>query len=541
MGVGTIGGMTRTLSTRAKVILGIVLGLIVLVAGATAGYAAYFTDRALPGVSVAGEPVTGLTRDQVADTVRQRTDGATLTVDVGGTTTSASLSDLGVAVDPQATAAAAFERNGSVVDRLRGLFSHQDAAVVATTDDATLNAFADAVARSAGEPARDASVSLGEDGATFQVTPAVAGVGVDTSAIADAAATAASTLAPQTLTLDVADVQPSVTTEGAQTVADAANAMVALDVTLKGTVSVNTATPQDKASWITFPATASAATDSGGTGAALPGQEEAAAMSGGPGADGAGDGAAAQSGASEGQADADASTPAGLGQPVFDQDKVADWVHRTADSTNDEPVAGIQNVNSRGDVVSTPDQGTPGFTASNTDQLVQETLAALTAGQSYTGQIAYQETDPAFDTRLIADGAENQVYQAAPGEKWIDIDLSTATVSAFEGATIVRGPTPMVPGRPGRETATGTYHVYYKTALQTMRGVEDDGVTPYETPDVPWATYFTGDYAMHGAPWRSSFGWSGPGGSHGCVNMPVSEAKWIYDWAPIGTTVVSHY
>ena len=59
--------------------------------------------------------------------------------------------------------------------------------------------------------------------------------------------------------------------------------------------------------------------------------------------------------------------------------------------------------------------------------------------------------------------------------------------------------------------------------------------------DVPWVTYFTGSYALHGAPWRNSFGWSGEGGSHGCVNMPVSEAKWVYDWAPVGTTVVSHY
>ena len=104
----------------------------------------------------------------------------------------------------------------------------------------------------------------------------------------------------------------------------------------------------------------------------------------------------------------------------------------------------------------------------------------------------------------------------------------------------MRGPVSMVPGMPGLETVTGTYHVTRQVASETMRGNDLDG-TPYVTPNVPWATYFYSGYALHGAPWRTSFGWGGPGGSHGCVNMPVDEAKWIYDWAEIGTTVVSHY
>ena len=48
---------------------------------------------------------------------------------------------------------------------------------------------------------------------------------------------------------------------------------------------------------------------------------------------------------------------------------------------------------------------------------------------------------------------------------------------------------------------------------------------------------FVTGYAFHGAPWRSDFGYSA---SHGCVNMPSADAQWIYNWAEIGTTVVSH-
>ena len=95
----------------------------------------------------------------------------------------------------------------------------------------------------------------------------------------------------------------------------------------------------------------------------------------------------------------------------------------------------------------------------------------------------------------------------------------------------------MVPGAPETPTIVGTFHVYLKYDVQTMRGENADG-TKYETEGVPWVTYFSGGYAMHGAPWRSSFGWSGYGGSHGCVNMPVDAAKFIYDWTDMGDTVV---
>jgi lipoprotein-anchoring transpeptidase ErfK/SrfK len=28
--------------------------------------------------------------------------------------------------------------------------------------------------------------------------------------------------------------------------------------------------------------------------------------------------------------------------------------------------------------------------------------------------------------------------------------------------------------------------------------------------------------------------------SHGCVNLPVNNAKWLFDWAKIGTPVIIH-
>ena len=43
--------------------------------------------------------------------------------------------------------------------------------------------------------------------------------------------------------------------------------------------------------------------------------------------------------------------------------------------------------------------------------------------------------------------------------------------------------------------------------------------------------------AFHGAYWHNDFGTPR---SHGCVNLPVSFAKWLYDWTPLGTRVWVH-
>ena len=201
-------------------------------------------------------------------------------------------------------------------------------------------------------------------------------------------------------------------------------------------------------------------------------------------------------------------------------------------------VEGERNVYSDGKVATVVVEAKDGKDVQNASTVSEQLLTSLNSGKVYAGKFEYKTTKAEWKERTIANGAEKLVYPAAEGEKWIDVNLSNATVTAYEGATVVHGPVGMVPGAPGTETVTGTYHVYLKYAAQDM------GCTAgwdYCSKDVPWVTYFTGSYALHGAPWRNSFGWSGEGGSHGCVNMPVSEAKWVYDWAPVGTTVVSHY
>jgi lipoprotein-anchoring transpeptidase ErfK/SrfK len=61
----------------------------------------------------------------------------------------------------------------------------------------------------------------------------------------------------------------------------------------------------------------------------------------------------------------------------------------------------------------------------------------------------------------------------------------------------------------------------------------------YYLADVPWTMYYDQARAIHGAYWRPKpfFGYQG---SHGCVNLSVGDARWMYDWAVLGDWVYVH-
>ncbi|MBO9627122.1 MAG: L,D-transpeptidase family protein [Microbacterium sp.] len=112
-----------------------------------------------------------------------------------------------------------------------------------------------------------------------------------------------------------------------------------------------------------------------------------------------------------------------------------------------------------------------------------------------------------------------------------DVNLSTQTASFYENGVLVNS-WKISSGAAGHETQTGHFTIRAHVRIQDMVGAD------YVTKDVPWVTYFNGDQAFHGTYWHNNFGHRM---SHGCVNMPISAAKWVYDWAPNGVEVSVHY
>ncbi len=119
--------------------------------------------------------------------------------------------------------------------------------------------------------------------------------------------------------------------------------------------------------------------------------------------------------------------------------------------------------------------------------------------------------------------------------KWIEVDLSDQYLRAWEHDRLVFG-TYVSTGLPQYPTPPGTYRIYAKLRYEHMRG-GTPGIDYYDLPNVPHTMYFYRGYAIHGAYWHNNFGRVM---SHGCVNLPLSAAEWVYNWAPIGTLVWIH-
>lgn len=111
--------------------------------------------------------------------------------------------------------------------------------------------------------------------------------------------------------------------------------------------------------------------------------------------------------------------------------------------------------------------------------------------------------------------------------KEIVVVLNTQTAYAYENGQLMRRAL-MSSGMPDTPTVQGDFKVRTKVRSQRMSG--DD----YDLDNVEWVMYFKWEYAIHGAWWHNNFG---EPMSHGCVNMTNADAKWFYDFAPIGTPV----
>jgi len=116
-------------------------------------------------------------------------------------------------------------------------------------------------------------------------------------------------------------------------------------------------------------------------------------------------------------------------------------------------------------------------------------------------------------------------------ERWIDINLSTQTLTAFEGDQVMRNFT-VSTGRGASPTVVGEFRVWVKVRIQDMSG------PGYYLRDVPYVMYFFEDYGIHGTYWHDNFGTPM---SAGCVNMTIDDSNWMYQFASVGTLVKVHY
>ena len=132
-----------------------------------------------------------------------------------------------------------------------------------------------------------------------------------------------------------------------------------------------------------------------------------------------------------------------------------------------------------------------------------------------------QSVTSRVDVHPVPEGVGND-------EKWIEINTFEQTLAAYEGERMVFA-TLVSTGRSSTWTPNGLTRIWGKLPSTPMRNrdVGPDSAAWYYLEDVEWTQYFNGAYALHAAYWHNSFGFTR---SHGCVNLAILDARWLFDW-----------
>ena len=110
-------------------------------------------------------------------------------------------------------------------------------------------------------------------------------------------------------------------------------------------------------------------------------------------------------------------------------------------------------------------------------------------------------------------------------EKWVSVDLYEQVMIAYENDTPVFA-TLISSGLPQYSTGEGTFTVYQRMERHHLTGNSSQQGF-YYIQDVPWLMFFDGEIGFHGAYWHNGFGYRQ---SHGCVNLSLTDAEWLFNW-----------
>lgn len=109
--------------------------------------------------------------------------------------------------------------------------------------------------------------------------------------------------------------------------------------------------------------------------------------------------------------------------------------------------------------------------------------------------------------------------------RWVAVDLYEQTLVAYEDDTPVYA-TLIASGLPGWDTNEGLFDVWASLPADRMSGATG-APDAYDLQSVPWVMYFDDSISLHGTYWHGDFGYRR---SHGCVNLSISDARFVFEW-----------
>ncbi|MCD7741127.1 MAG: L,D-transpeptidase [Ruminococcus sp.] len=171
------------------------------------------------------------------------------------------------------------------------------------------------------------------------------------------------------------------------------------------------------------------------------------------------------------------------------------------------------------------------------DQLVE--MLEEGESQEMVEPIYYETGGYVFTGLASARTADDDI-----GDTYVEVDLTAQTFWYYEDGEMIRtgyivsGQTTSL----ARTTLPGVYKVWYKATNYRMNDTNADGES-WDTTCNYWTRVAIVGIGLHDTTTRTAFGGQiyKTNGSHGCINMTLSDAKFIYEEVEMDTPVVMYY
>lgn len=234
----------------------------------------------------------------------------------------------------------------------------------------------------------------------------------------------------------------------------------------------------------------------------------------------------------------------GDNQEVLDKDTIRGWISMAEDGSivldNEQVTAYVKGLAEKYDTLGKPKtlKTTGGETVTitggslgwkiNQKEEAAELCALIETGESQTREPVYSSTAKSHGTNDY-------------GDTYVELNLTDQHMYYYKNGEMVLE-SDFVSGSHAKnhDTPTGAYFINYKQKDRVLRGERrPDGSYEYESPVSFWMP-FNGGIGLHDASWRGTFGGKIylTNGSHGCVNLPVSVAKSLYEIISTGDPVL---
>ena len=452
---------------------GVAFGVLLLVLVSIALMSTFYDEKAAPATFLANHDVTGKNYYEVKEIAKDLIKKAKMDITYDNIMVTAGAAEMGIELDADATARAVIDKGKTYVALLRyNPLVRKDVEIVTNQNIGIFQQFLDEKFDEKTKPVVEPSVTYNETTRAFMVTPGQSGQIISAEDLKSDVTEVLSNPKTMSVKVELSEGFPIVSDKNAEIARDYMNERLSLRLNMNHDGRLMYfIDPPDIASFAVF----------------TPNRET------------------------------------NMFDVDFSDEKIKIFIDsKLAPSLSGAPVNERLLVDKDGNVLMVINKGRNGLAPHNLDALISKIKQALTDNVILNADLDLTEKEFTVERIVTEDN------------KWIEYNLSTYTVTLWNGSQAIWSTNQTAQGKPSTPSLpAGIYRVYAQTFKTCMPNTPD----PVPLCDIHYVTYFGwGGYAFHEAWWMGNRVHQNI--SHGCINMRQADAKVVYDFAEVGTRVV---